>query len=607
MKKLSSSILATVCSYTFSHASWAEVQQPTSVNEVLVTASRTTQSVDETLASVTLITRQDIERSQAITLAEVLQRTPGIMITNSGGIGKASSVYLRGTSTKDLLILIDGIRVGSATLGQASIEDINLSQVERIEIVRGPRSSLYGSDAAGGIIQIFTRPGTGELTPSFTLSAGSDKTLLAEVNLQAGDQNRWFSATASGMSTAGFDAKTSGDDDNDGYHNRGLQVKLGRRLAGGHELEGFFSVTDSENEYDGSTDRGDALTQVLGGRAAIEFTESWQLNLSAGRSWSHAKTFSGNTFNSLYKTTRDSFTVQNDLLIGADNQLIMGVDYLHDQIESSKTYAETARDNWAGFAQYQLPLGTSDLQLSMRVDDNEQFGSHTTGGIAWGIPLNEFIDAVASYGTAFKAPSFNDLYYPGSGNAALMPEESASYELSLRGKVRDLTWQTSLYQTTFENMIAWAPIAPGSSSWAPSNINQARIRGIEISTGYRWSQWVLGGNISFIDPEIRAGDNRGNRLQRRADKLANIDLDHDFGALSLGATLHAESSRYTSDSNTSVLQGFATLDLRAAYQLAPAWQVKAKLSNLLDNAYQTLSGYNQPGTAVLLTLAFQPH
>ncbi|WP_372741167.1 TonB-dependent receptor domain-containing protein [Neptunomonas sp.] len=601
MKKLPNTVLAAACCYS----SLVAAAQPTLLNEVVVTASRTAQSVDETLASVTLITRKEIERSQAITVADILQKTPGVMITNSGGIGKASSIYLRGTSTKDLLILIDGIRVGSATLGQVSVEDLNLSQVERIEIVRGPRSSLYGSDAAGGVIQIFTRRGAGKLTSSFSVSAGSDGTALAEVGLQGGDQNRWFNVTASGISTEGFDAKTTGDSDDDGYHNHGLQLKVGQRYSGGHEVEGFFSITDSENEYDGYTDKGDTRTQVLGARSTLEVSEKWRVNMSAGRSWNHAKTFSGNTFSSRYETTRDSLSVQNDLLIGDDNQLIFGVDYLNDQIESSYSYAETERNNWAGFAQYQLALGQSDLQFSVRIDDNEQFGSHTTGGIAWGIPVNDVIDFVASYGTAFKAPSFNDLYYPGSGNAALVPEESDTVELSLRGNIKGINWQTSLYQTSFDNMIAWAPIAVGSSTWAPSNINEARIRGLELSADYQWQQWALSGNVSFIDPENRSGVNKGNRLQRRADKIANINVDRDFGALALGATLHAESSRYSNDSNTSSLGGFGTVDLRAAYQLAPVWQVRVRLSNLLDKEYQTVSGYNQAGSTALFTLAYQ--
>ncbi|WP_293266054.1 TonB-dependent receptor [Neptunomonas sp.] len=599
MKKFSYTVLATACCYS----SLAAAQQATNLNEVLVTASRTAQSVDETLASVTLITRENIERSQAITVADILQKTPGVMVTNSGGIGKASSIYLRGTSTKDLLILIDGVRVGSATLGQVSVEELNLSQVERIEIVRGPRSSLYGSDAAGGVIQIFTRRGAGKLAPSFTISAGSDGTSLAEIGLQAGDQNRWFNVTASGITTDGFDAKTTGDSDDDGYHNKGLQLKLGQRFDGGHEVEGFFSFTDSENEYDGYTDRSDALTKVLGARGTVAVSDAWLINVSAGRSLNQSKTFSGSAFNSRFETTRDSFTIQNDVLIGDGNQLIFGLDYLNDQVESSNAYAETERDNWAGFAQYQLTLGQSDLQFSARVDDNEQFGSHTTGGVAWGIPLTDDMSLVASYGTAFKAPSFNDLYYPNSGNADLVPEESDSYELSLRGKNQGVNWQTSLYQTTFENMIAWDN---ATGVWVPSNINSARIRGVEVSADYQWQQWLLSGNVSFIDPENLSGVNKGNRLKRRANKIANINVDRDFGALSLGATLHAEGRRYTNDSNTNSLDGFATVDLRAAYKIAPAWQVRTKLSNLFDKEYQTVSGYNQSGLTALFTLAYQP-
>ncbi|BBB29772.1 TonB-dependent receptor domain-containing protein [Neptunomonas japonica] len=608
MKKLSNTVLATACCYSSLVAA-----QTTNLNEILVTASRTAQSVDETLASVTLITRKDIERSQAITVADILQKTPGVMITNRGGIGKSSSIFLRGTSSKNSLIVIDGIRVGSATLGQVSVEELNLSQIERIEIVRGPRSSLYGSDAAGGVIQIFTRRGAGRLTPSFTISAGSDGTSLAEVGLQGGDQNRWFNVTASGITTDGFDAKTTGNIDDDGYHNQGLHLRLGQRFDGGHELEGFFSITDSESEYDDfSSDRSDTLTKVMGASGTFAVSDMWLVNVSAGRSWNKTKAFSGSAFKSRHETVRDSFTIQNDLLISDDNQLIFGLDYINDQIDTNNAYVVTDRNNWAGFAQYQLTLGKSDLQFSARVDDNEQFGSYTTGGIAWGIPLNNNLKLVTSYGTAFKAPSFNDLYYPsdayGGGNADLVPEESDTFELSLRGKYQDVNWQASLYQTTFKDMIAWAPsptvLYP--YRWLPSNINSARIRGLELSADYQWQQWLLSGNLSFLDPEVRSGANKGNRLARRADRILNLNLDRNFGALTLGATLHAEGRRYTSDSNTSSLEGFGTVDLRATYQLAPAWQVRAKLSNLLDKQYQTISGYNQAGSTALFTLAYQP-
>lgn len=602
MKKLSNTVLVTACCYS----SLAAAQQTFDLNEIQVTASRVAQTVDETLASVTLITRSDIERSQAVTVAEILQKTPGVMITNSGGIGKSSSIYLRGTSTKDLLILVDGIRIGSATLGQVSVEDLNLSQIERIEIVRGPRSSLYGSDAAGGVIQLFTRRGKGKLTPSFTVSSGSDSTSLAEAGLQAGDQNRWFNVTASGITTDGFDAKTTGDSDKDGYHNKAFQLKLGQRFNKGHELEGLFSFTHADNEYDGYADRSKTLTKILGGRGTIVASDVWRVNLSAGRSLNDVKTLSGDTFSSRYETIRDSFSVQNELLIGEGDQLIFGVDYLNDQIEASKVYAETERTNWAGFTQYQLISGRSDLQLSLRVDDNEQFGQHSTGGIAWGVQLSDEINFIASYGTAFKAPSFNDLYYPGSGNDALQPEESATSELSLRGKSQGINWQTSLYETTFENMIAWAPVSPGSYTWAPSNINSARIRGLELGADYQWQLWRLSANASFIDSENRSGVNKGKRLQRRADRLANMSIDRDFGAFALGATVHGEGRRYANASNTRSLAGFGTVDLRATYQLSPSWQIRAKLSNLLNKQYQTVSDYNQSGATGLFTLAYRP-
>ena len=598
MKTFSHSILATLCCYS----TLASAQQE-AIKEIVVTAARSAQTVDETLASVTVIDRQDIERSQATTVAEVIQKTPGVSITNAGGLGKSTGVYLRGTAAKDLLVLIDGIRVGSATLGQVAFEELNLSQVERIEIVRGPRSSLYGSDAAGGVIQIFTRKGAKKFTPSLSVSAGSDQTRSANLNVRGGNETLWYSLGASAVSTDGFDAKIGDDDDKDGYKNQGAHFRVGSYLEGGHQVETFFSMTDSDNEYDGWTNQADALSKVLGVRGLVSLTDNWALNITAGRSWDKTKNSSNGVFSSAFNTQRDSISLQNDIHLGS-NMLIAGVDLQRDKVESSNDYAEGSRLNKAIFAQYMLMAGSSDVEFSLRADDNEQFGTHTTGGVAWGIPINDRIRFAASYATAFKAPSFNDLYYPYGGNPDLVPEESDTFELSLKGEYAQVNWQAALYQTRFDNMIAWTPDAGGN--WTPSNVNEARIRGLELEAGYQLNDWLFSGNVALLDPEVSSGINKGNRLQRRASQILNLNVDRQLEAFSFGATLHAENRRYTSDANTDHLGGFGTVDLRAAYRLTPEWLVKAKVANLLDKGYQTAKDYNQPGTEFLLTLAYQP-
>lgn len=489
MKKISSSLIAVSC-----FASLAQAQQSVDLDKVVVTATRTAQTADETLASVSVITREEIERSQFTSVAELLRSTPGITLTNSGGIGKSTGVFLRGTSTKDLLVLVDGVRVGSATLGQVSFEELNLSQVERIEVVRGPRSSLYGSDAAGGVIQIFTRRGGGKLTPSFSVSTGSKRTSSGEFNLAGGSERQWFNAGISGITTDGFDARTTGSDDKDGYHSQSVNLRAGTKIGDSHELEGFFTNTDSENEFDGFQDRTDSLTQVLGVRSRSDLSENWTLHASAGRSWDHTKSFSGSAFSSRFETVRDSVSIQNDFAVSDNSLLTAGVDYQKDSIESSNNYAVDSRVNNAVFAQYLLSLGQADMQFNLRNDDNEQFGNHTTGGVAFGYAFNDYLSLHTSYGTAFKAPSFNDLYYPFSGNPNLKPEESDSFEIGLKGQLNNLNWATTLYQTDFENMIAWAPTGPGGS-WVPSNVNEARIRGLELAADYTLDAWVFSGNL----------------------------------------------------------------------------------------------------------------
>lgn len=597
MKTLSTSLLAALCCQSALAAS----SEP--LTTVVVTATRTAQTVDQSLAAVSVIERRDIEQLQATTLLDVLRQSPAISITNTGGIGKSSSVFLRGAASKNLLVLVDGVRIGSATLGQVSFESINLDQVERIEIVRGPRASLYGADAAAGVIQIFTRKGGQGLQPSLALSTGSDQTRRGQLTINGGDRQLWYSVGASVLRTDGFDAKQGSEPDKDGYRSKGGHLRLGKRFAPGHTLEGFFTLDNAENQYDGWTNYAETRNRVLGVKSRLNLTEHWQMSLLAGRSWDKSYSYKDTDPSSDFITRRDSFSLQNDISL-ADQLLVVGLDAQRDKVTSSNDYGEDSRTNKALFGQYLLPLGNADLEMSARLDDNEQFGSHSTGGIAWGMDLNPALRLTASYATAFKAPSFNDLYYPGSGDPSLNPEESNTLELGLKGRQGAFNWQAILFQSRYDDLIAWAPGADGK--WRPANIDQARIRGLELQGDYLLHGWQLAANLTLLDPENRSGANRGQRLQRRASQIINLSADRQFADWSFGMSLYGQNRSYSDAANSRYLSGFATLDLRAAYALGKDWQVQAKVSNLLDKTYQTVAGYNQAGQAWQLGLVYQP-
>jgi len=584
---------------------------PVELEPVIVTATRTAHTADETLAAVTVITRQDIERSQAQSVAEVLSGLPGIAIANNGGLGKATAVLLRGTEAGHVLVLVDGIKVGSATLGSLAFENLPLGQIERIEIVRGPRSSLYGSEAIGGVIQIFTRKGGGALTPSFSLGAGSYGTGQASLGVSGGGADSWFNLSASGIDSAGFNACNgsssagcyTNEPDRDGYRNLAGSARAGHRFANGAEIDVNWLRSRNDSKFDGSfVNQALAVQQVVGANLRFSPLSPWRVTLLAGRSQDHNDNFKDGVFMSRFNTQRDTLSLQNDIELGAHRLLTVGFDYQDDSIVSDTAYRVTSRDNKGVFAQYQTDLGAHNLQFSLRSDDNQQFGQRTTGGAAWGYALRDGLRLSAAYGTAFKAPTFNDLYYPGYGNANLKPESSRSAELGLRGVHSSGNWALNAFHTEVDELIAY-----DAAKFAPGNIASAQIRGLEAVAGARLAEWRANANLTLLDPQNRsAGANHGKLLARRAEQTLRLDLDRDLGRYRVGATLLGVGERFDDLANTRRLGGYATLDLRAEYAFARDWLLQGRAANLFDRSYETAAFYNQAGRNLFVTVRYQP-
>lgn len=583
----------------------------TELDTVIVTANRIAQTADQTLSSVTVITKKDIERQQAQSVQDLLRGVPGVSITNNGGPGKATSVFLRGTESDHVLVLIDGIKVGSATLGTTAFQDIPVEQIERIEIVRGPRSSLYGSEAIGGVIQIFTRKGSGTPKPFFSIGGGSDHTFTATAGASGGDEQGWVNLSASGIDTEGFNAcdpvPSAGcyatEPDKDGYRNISGSFRAGLRLENGLEMDVHALRAAGESEFDGGfQNQSESIQRVLGGTSRFSPLDPWYITLTAGRSLDDAENFKDGAFTGRFETERDTVSFQNDIALAADHLITVGADYQDDRVEGTTAYAVTSRDDKGVFTQYHGDLGAHDLEMSLRRDDNEQFGNKNTGGAAWGYTLTEGLRLTASYGTAFKAPTFNELYYPGFGNANLGPEESDSVELALVGNTTWGSWSLGAYETHIDDLIAF-----DASTFAPANIDKAQIRGMEAVLGNSFAGWDLNANFTWLDPENRSeGANKGKVLPRRSQQSLRLDVDHDVDRYRLGVTLLAAGKRYDDLANTRRLGGYATLDLRAEYALAEYWRIQARTENLFDKDYETAEYYNQPGRSLYLTLRYQP-
>ncbi|MEW5755308.1 MAG: TonB-dependent vitamin B12 receptor [Pseudomonadota bacterium] len=600
-------ILAGILAASFSQSVIAQ----TNDDAIIVTASRTAQTVDDTLSSVTVFRREDIQRLQATSISDLLTGVNGVNITNNGGLGKTTSLFMRGTESDHLLVLIDGIKVGSATSGSTAFEDLPLDQIERIEIVRGPRSSLYGSEAIGGVIQIFTRKGAAGLKPSFNLGAGSYGTKSISASLSGGNENSSFNLSVGHTRTDGFDScentLTAGcfviEPDNDGYKRNNASLHLGHRFANKAEVDFSLLQTQGENEYDGgiySGNENDFKQQVLGVKAALPVTDTWFASATVGKSTDEMESRLNGTFVSEFNTTRNTASIQNDISIRDNVLLSVGIDYLEDEVSTSE-YSANTRDNIGVFIQSQSEHGKHRLNFSLRQDDNEQFNTHTTGSVAWGYALNDNLSFKSSYGTAFKAPSFNELYYPYYGDVNLKPEESRTIEIGLSHHHQHLTWEISAYQTKVDDLIAY-----DASIFKANNINAARIQGLEVTAGARLDNWLLNTNFSLMKTKNESHDaNNGNQLARRANNSLRIDIDHTLPAVQIGATINIQGSRYDDAANTVKVPGYSTIDLRLEKTLSKHWLMQAKVANLADKDYQTVAHFNQAGRNVMLNVKYQ--
>jgi vitamin B12 transporter len=580
---------------------------------VVVTATRSARTVDETLAPVTIITREDIEREQARSVIDLLRGQAGISFTNNGGRGKQTSFFLRGTESDHVLVLIDGVKVGSATSGSAAFQDLPVDHIERIEIVRGPRSSLYGSEAIGGVIQIFTRRGGSGFEPALSIGAGSDHHFKGTVSLSQRGDNAWVSLNLSRELTDGFNACRvealgrggcyNAEPDDDGYQNNAGSLNAGYRFDGGAEIALSWLKTDAENEFDGSFQNSAKSTQESTGlRFSVSPVAMWKTSLSVGQSRDNSNNYRDGVYVNTYDTLRTTGTWQNDLVLGERMMLTLGVDAQRDEVDSTTAYTVDVRDNTGVFALLQAGFGRHDLEFALRQDDNDQFGNHTTGSVAWGMGLTDTLRLVLSHGTAFKAPTFNELYYPFYGKSDLEPETSASTEIGLRGTQGWGRWSMSVFQTDVDELIAY-----DSSLFTVNNISQARIRGAELTASTALAGFDIRGSLTLLDTRNESDDaNQGNWLARRPAQAARIDIDRAFGAWRVGTTVVAEGKRYDDLANEQRLGGYATVDLRAEYRINPDWRVQASLGNVFDKDYETARYYEQEGRNVFFTLRYAP-
>jgi vitamin B12 transporter len=576
------------------------------------------------LSSTTVINTADIERYQPTDLLDLFQHVPGIDIARNGAAGSVPSLFIRGSNTGHALFLIDGQRFNSASLGSTSFQFIDPSQIERIEIVRGAKSSIYGSDAIGGVIQIFTKKGDFKPSTIISTELGSNVLKRTAISTRGAYNQLRYSLDLSYLETDGIDAQLDDREQNrdgDGYRNRSINANFGYTFDNGVDVGLGILEAQSRNYYDNAFSQGtdpysDSTIQNIGFNISAPLTDWWQSKISIGRSMDDIDDTNAvnGTHLTNFRTTKDQYSWQNDIEI-FDGQLVtFGVDLYDDELIASTTYTDAQgtlvkdRMNRAYFAQYQGKFSIFDFILGFREDDNEETGKQDTSNFALGAQLGKSHRVTISWAEGFKAPTFNDLYWPigaySAGNPDLLPEDSEIFELGVRGDYSTWKWEASIYQNRIDNLIEWAPTPTEAYpyQWVPSNVASAKIKGGEFRADTNLGGWDITTSFSYTDPRNQKTD---KLLQKRAQRKFTFDIDRSFSHWDAGASFNATSKRYTDTTNTGSLGGYGLLDFRFSYQLAEKVKMQLKANNVFDKHYRTSSkDYHMDGSNWALKLTY---
>ncbi len=605
-------LLALALSAVFLAPAQAETLPQFVGETIVVTATRTPQPLAAPLQHTSVITRADIEASTAPDLPTLLRRESGVEITSSGGLGAQSALRIRGSEADQVLVLIDGVRVGSVSAGTTAIDQIMLDEVDRVEIVRGNVSSVYGSEAIGGVVQVFTRRGAGPTRASATLGVGSDDTrkLALSIGGEAGATRFHFGAAhtrSDGFSSAdpAFVPTpwtfAAADDDDDAYRNTTLNLALSQRLAAGHELGLTAFRSSGDIEFDGSLQNASKQTlTALNAYSENRWHPDWlsRIQLSQG---------SDDLTASLDGVPTDRFRTRNrqidwDNTVNAGpGTLRIGLAGLWQRLESDAAFARDARRVASVTTGYTASLGAHDVQFNLRRDDYSDFGGATTALAGYGYRVTPRARVSASVSNAFRAPSFNDLYGPYGGNPDLDAERATNGELgftysSARGLAR-----ITAFATRTRDLIDFDPL-----SWLPVNVDEAENRGVEFSWRGTLAGFDTRAAATVQNPEDRG---TGLGLLRRADRFGSVSLGRTHGAFDWQTEILASGPRpdiHVATYQRIVLPGYAVLNLSLGWKPARDWRLRTKLTNLLDKDYALVHGYATQGRAAFIELAYVP-
>ncbi|MFJ7885851.1 TonB-dependent receptor domain-containing protein [Pseudomonas sp. NPDC096917] len=593
--------------------------------QTLISGSRQVEVRSDSSSASTVFTRDDIDRLQPTSLTDLLSRVPGVQVARTGGRGSLPGIYVRGTKSAQSLVLVDGQRMANATSADSNLQYLNIDQIERVEVLRGSRSVIYGSDAIGGVIQIFTRRGADQ-PPQLRLhsAVGSYGSTENSLGVSGGDEQTRYNLSASLEDTAGINRTHESfpsDNDHDAYRNKSLSLNLSHALNDDLEV-GLSAIKNTgKTEFDNSFGRWDPATMTVSGQQPYsdfdissvgsfidaQLTERWNSRLELGHSENREKTrdkLSDEIYS--FNTYRDSLNWQNSLTLNEQNNLILGADAYEDRVRSSTVFDEDSRWNRAAFIQHRFHGDHFSTEIGLRYDQNQQFGNHKTWSASLTLPLNRDNDVLLSYSEGFRAPTFNDLYYPNYSNPNLKPESSKTYEMQWRSQLSDTSrLETSLYRTDIRDAMV------ADADFIPQNIGAARITGFESALRQEWFGWQSSLGVAMIDPRDR---DTGHTLSRRARRTLSLDLDRQWDQFGVGATWQAVSGSFNDEDNKQPIGGYGLLGVRGNWKASSEVRLDVKVDNLLDKTFTralysydgTYYGYREERRSVQLAVTWTP-
>ena len=614
---------ALACLSPFALANLAQAAPANQLDPIVVTATRSPQRLSEVLADLTVITREDIERQAFGSLADLLRNSGCVEMVRNGGPAGVTSLYLRGAETRHTLVLLDGVRIDSQGTGGASWPGIPLAQVERIEVLKGPASAIYGSDAVGGVVHIISRKGQAQTdaTPRIELGAavGNLDSGKLSAAISGGSALLDYALTVAHERSKGFNATTpqatySYVPDVDGWRSRNATLRLGAAPAQGQRVELVALASHLDSQYDASSFSPTADDHALQDTRAVR--------LSWSNQWSAAlrTELSAGEGRDRYRTQPSPYETETRLrdlsLLGSyrldeQQQLNFQLEHRQDRLDNASLATGNAdqRSQSAVAAGWIYKSGRLDAQVHVRHDDYSQFGGVDTGTLAAGYRIVDGLRLRASVGNAFRAPTLYQrasVYGPDLTKPGVKPldaERGRNVEIGLRWEQRDYELSATAYRNRVSDLIVFGAAGTCRSPYGCyENVSEALLQGLSLAAGWRIPGVVnLAATLDLQAPKNSA---TGLLLARRAKQFGTLRADKQLGDWTLGAAVQASGQRWDNAGNTRALGGYGLVNLDAQYKLSPQLRLQLNVDNAFDRSYQTAYGYAQTPRMVFVGLRY---